>query len=154
VKIHLTYNDDFYRAGYVNVDRFPRNPNQQAGDVFDLDWLVDNGEAVEIVSYNIIDHFQHRFLPDAVKGWARKLAPGGVLTIVAVDAHQVVQKLYTRRIGLSEANALVFGAGDGATRKASFSTLEWTSALMREAGLTIQEQRYEDDRYVVKGKRP
>lgn len=153
MKIHLTYNCNLWRAGYTNIDRFQCDEHQTAGDVSNLDWVVDNGEATEIIAYDVIDHFFNQYVPGVVEHWISKLAPNGTLTIVSTDLYQLVNKIYNRQVSLRDANALIFGAGMDSQR-VSTSTLMDISAMMRSFGLVIIEQRYEDNLYVVKGKRP
>lgn len=154
MKVHLSYDDDFYRAGYVNVDRFPRNEHQQAGDVGDLSWLLDSGEASEIVAYRILDRFHHDRVQGVVEGWVGKLAPGGVLTVVGTDLFTIVNKVYTRRLSVADANRLIYGNPGPKGRLGSTLTISHLESLMRSLGLVVVGSRYEDDDYVVKGKRP
>ena len=84
IKLNLGCGED-YREGYINVDtrNLPR---------VDIKWKIDDlGEyirdnsIVEILAWDVLEHFPVRQVPKALDEWVRMLAPGGILQIKVPD---------------------------------------------------------------------
>lgn len=73
------------RAGYVNLDRFPADPDVMYWD-FRNPLPVDTGGAVHIHCEHFIEHLEHTEALALLKEFARVLAPGGTLRLICPDA--------------------------------------------------------------------
>ncbi|HYP82112.1 class I SAM-dependent methyltransferase [Variovorax sp.] len=68
------------RPGYLNVDLHERHGPDLVADVTSLDMLPD-GEFVEIVAQDVLEHVERHKVHVALKEWARLLAPEGILQV-------------------------------------------------------------------------
>lgn len=98
---------EFY-DGYLNLNQFPFRPEEQKQDVRNLDNLMDDGEAFEILAYDVIDYLQANEVEPTIDHWVRKLAVGGKIVIGGVDIVDVAKALASYKIGIGEVNNLLY----------------------------------------------
>jgi predicted SAM-dependent methyltransferase len=117
VKIHLSYDNlESARSGYQNIDYIAENDSVMVGDIKNLDWLVDDGEAEEIIADDVLGHFPAAQVDDVLDNWLRKLSKGGYLTIITADLKEVARSILAEKITTDQANQLLFGKQDNQWR--------------------------------------
>ena len=143
INIHTQGNE---RDGYVNVP-FPAD----IGMGIVLDPFVDDGEAEEIIAYDVVDRFPSAIVDNMLSHWTRKLSHGGILAFDSIDIVQVSKLLVTRNITPEDANALLHG--EYGERRAAFCMADMVHFL-EKSGLTILKKRWQSYRATVVAQRP
>jgi hypothetical protein len=157
VKINLLLDSPNLRSGYINVDPFAAvdDPYKVAGDVMNLDHLVEAGEATDLVALDIIDYAPLGAADMVLKHWQSKLGHGGTLTVSCVDLFEVARALWHRQLSLEDANSIVHGkqSKQWEFKKGSYS-LKTLASTMEENGLHVLKKLVSDYRAVVVAQRP
>jgi hypothetical protein len=145
------------RNGYINVDPYAPVQDEHgrvAADLSDLTHSVDNGEAAEIIAYEILDYYPAKLGDALLDNWLRKLAHGGTLTISTVDHSEVARAIGHGRLSLAETNELLHGKQerDWDTRKASY-TLDDLVVVLNNKGYKILTKRVRSLRAYITAQR-
>jgi len=98
------------RNGYINVDPFGFGDEEKVlGELHNLDDVVDDNEAEEIIAEDVIDYLPRDKVIDTIKHWISKLCHGGTLIIGGVDVYEVARSFANYEIGLDDVNYLLHG---------------------------------------------
>jgi len=88
------------RDGYENI--------LQKGDICNLDWLLKDNSAEEILSNDILTKIPANELNSTVSGWINKLKVGGIIKIGFIDAN-ILLSLYTNgQLAINEINNIIY----------------------------------------------
>ena len=129
--------------GYVNVDPFGfGDENKVVADLKNLDDVVDDSEAMEIIAEDIIDFLPLGDVEDAINHWIKKLRHGGRIIVGGVDMFEACKAFSTYTIDLAMANYLLHGAQEQPweERHANF-TLLGLAQFLEDRGLKIITKR-------------
>jgi hypothetical protein len=157
MKVNLILHDQGPLSGYTNVYPFAddQTPGMTRGDVSNLDALVEDGEATEIVALDVIDFLPASAADDVLAGWARKLRHGGKITIGGVDIREVARRLVNQQIDPAQANAILHGPqrAPWEYRKSNL-TLQLALDKMAALGLEVVRREPSQFSYLVTARRP
>ncbi len=145
------------RSGYANVDPFAPEGDRDRFkcDVSNLDAVVDNGEAVEIVAHDILDYFGVGKIDEILDHWVSKLAYGGRLSLSVVDVREVARGLLAESLPFNDASILIYGAQQRAWDfRRSMFTVARLAEVLENKGFNVLKKRIENFRAVVTCERP
>lgn len=160
MKLNLLLNNpDDVRSGYVNVDPFAPDVEDPAGrlkgDVADLSHCCCDGEATEIVAYDILNYYSGESADVLIQNWLSCLAHGGKLTLSVVDLQEVSRGLLAGTLSLEDANHLLHGEqrADWEFRRCSL-TMGRVVEMLENTGYKILHKRVTNHRAYVTCERP
>jgi len=142
-------------VGYTNIDAaIPTSTKDKiAGNVFNLDALVDDGECDEIIARNIINLCPVKDVGKVVKNWVNKLQHGGTLTVGTVDLKELSRAVHLGVVDVPTATQVLFGDQENIWRK-SVMDIEILEALMERYGLKVINKSFDGIIGLVSGQRP
>lgn len=142
-------------VGYTNIDvAIPTSTEDKiAGNVFNLDALVDDGECDEIIARNIINLCPVKDVGKVVKNWVNKLQHGGTLTVGTVDLKELSRAVHLGVVDVPTATQVLFGDQENIWRK-SVMDIEILEALMERYGLKVINKSFDGIIGLVSGQRP
>lgn len=112
MKINLLMNN---KSGVLNnclnLDPYGDNQARQKTDITNLDNIVDNGEADEILARDILCYFPLLETPRLIDGWLKKLRKGGKLLIEGTDYEKVCMDVYYGNLNFSDFHDMIYGKG-------------------------------------------
>lgn len=158
VKLNLILDANNFLTGYRNVYQFESVVNVSnelvAGDVADLNNIVDDAEADEILAHDVLDYIPSPALETTVANWISKLRHGGTISVSGVDIILVSKALVQQRITLTDANFLLYGEQNEPWeyRKATL-TMNTIVSIFQENGLKLLSKTYDGYKYYVKAER-
>ncbi len=129
--------------GYINVDPFGfGEEGKVVADVKNLDDVVDDAEATEIIAEDIIDFLPLGDVERVIEHWIKKLRHGGKIIVGGTDMFEVCKAFSNYTIDLAMANYLLHGAQEKPweERHANF-TLIGLAQFLKERGLNIISKR-------------
>ncbi len=133
--------------GHINIDPFtPDESSDQRikGEVSDLSFILDDSEAEEIVSCNILEYFEFSKVDGILDGWLKKLKKGGTLILGFTDLEEASRLFYQGHITLEQVNHLFFGRQDkGWNFKKSGFTLDNIVEILRNKGYKVLSAKLE-----------
>lgn len=112
MKINISFNGE-PKEGYTNIDPFALptdKPLKINCHPDNLDILVNDGEAEEIIAHNVINYLNNNSLLFILKSWCKKLAHTGVLDIIYTDIIEVSRLLTTNQIKEDVAISAIYGS--------------------------------------------
>lgn len=115
---------------------------------------VCDAEARSVTVSGVLDSLDAEDRGPALDLLARKLARGGVLTIIGLDVAYVGRELTGRRMSLQEAVAVLYGTGGPATRVRSATGLAEVASQLESRGLVLEAKSFEGAKYLVSARRP
>ena len=90
MKVNLLWGNGDGISGYVNIDPHSYDKeNITNGDVTNLDDIIDNSEATEILAADIIDYLPHEVGIKTIGHWVTKLRHKGKLTVGGSDIYEI-----------------------------------------------------------------
>lgn len=159
MRINLLYLEEGARAGFVNVSPFATEETDELkiGDpTFNLDKLVDDAEATEIIANDVIDYLPASIVMDVLDHWVGKLRHGGRLVIGGTDLYEVCKGFTTYALDVHQANAHLHGhAADNPQyiKKITLTALG-LSNFLATLGLKIVKKRVTGYHFIVETERP
>lgn len=144
MKINLLLDSQDVLNSYLNIDPFSETQDKLKGEITNLDWIVDDGEAEEILAYNILEFFEFGKADEILNNWLRKLAKGGILIIGYNDIDEIARLFYQTHIELDQFNKLVFGEQKRGWdfKKCGFTTYQ-LSEVLKNKGYKIRQAKIE-----------
>ena len=128
-------------SGYTNIDPHGYgDKNKVAGDIFNLDELVDDSEAVEIIASNVLSFAHLSDIPNIINHWCSKLRHNGKIIITSSDINIISQLCHQQAISLEDINTLLYGDNDTKTCLSQIS-LEYLIQALQNNGLQIMSKR-------------
>lgn len=142
MKLNLILNGEPL-TGYTNVDPYGfNNSDKVVADLRNLDDVVDDAEAEEIIAEDVIDFLPLNDIESAINHWIKKLRHGGRIVIGGVDMYEVCKAFSSYSIDLATTNRILHGPQDKPynERHANF-TIIGLSDFLEERGLKILSKR-------------
>lgn len=94
--------------GYINTNIYENN-EFKACHPENLNDIVDDGEAEEILAVNILNYIEYSKVKNVVINWYKKLKYDGTMTISFFDFLETSRLLTTQFISIDDARKLFFG---------------------------------------------
>jgi hypothetical protein len=156
MKINLLWGNGDPISGYVNIDPHSYDKeNVTNGDVTNLDDIVEDSEATEILAGDIIDYLPFDLAIKAIGHWTKKLRHKGKLTVGGNDLYEISKIFAQRAIDLKEALDILHGTQHKPWEfKASHTTVSDLAEVLEAHGLTVLKKRVNGFRMVVEAVRP
>ena len=90
----LLNNKENIRQGYLNIDPFADEKDDRVkGDCINLDKYVCDGEAEEIVAYNILEYYPSESISQIMPNWLKKLSHKGIVVIACTDIDLIAKAI-------------------------------------------------------------
>jgi hypothetical protein len=156
MKLNLLLHGQDLRGGYLNVDPFAEpDSDKVVGSVTNLDALVHDAQADEIIALDILDFLPACDVDATLEHWVSKLRHGGTVTIGGLDLHEVARRFHLGQIDLDAANQLIHGRQrfPWEYRKSTLALSVLISKLLT-LGLIPTRKVYSDEFYCVTARRP
>ena len=154
MRINLLRDSNNIRNGYLNIDNFV-GENKAQGDVTNLDPLVDDGTAEEIIANNILEYYEYGKSANILNNWLKKLRHGGVLTIITTDYRAVCKAVLREVITPAESLPFLYGTQTSSLMyKKSGYTLDILQNVFTQAGLNITKVNLSNLQISISGERP
>jgi len=152
MKINLIL-DGHALSGYKNIDPYGYGDETKVvGDVENLDDMVEDAEATEILALDIIDFLPPESIEAAIGHWVSKLRHGGKIAIGGKDLWQISKALYQKILDLEEANEVIHGTQE--KPRISNFTIDKLINTLESRGLQILKKRINKFDMVVEAQRP
>lgn len=154
MKINLLLdNTGDVRSGYINIDPFaPDNDaaGRLKGDISNLDHVVDDGEAIEIIALEVLDYFPGHQADAILTNWLKKLARSGRLTLSVVDVREVARAICANEMSPEDINEHLHGKQEKPWqyRKSAY-TLTQIAEVLGNLGYKILARRVQNFRAVI-----
>lgn len=104
------------RNGYTNIisqmikcDTLPEDTDLILGQYHNLDPIIKDGEATEIIFNPPLNVLPPDKIVDVLEHWNKKLAEKGRLRCGFLDIRRIGYNCYTGKLGLAELDQLIFG---------------------------------------------
>ncbi len=157
MKVNLLIHSNAVRSGFTNVDPLasPGSPDRVQGSVTNLDEIVEDAEATELVALDVIDYVPAPDVPGVIAGWVRKLRHGGQITIGGVDLRDVAKAVVFQQLSPNEAAGLLYGeqVAPWDYRKGTY-TIQHVINILLGHGLQIMLKESDRFHYYVTARRP
>jgi len=158
MRVNLLFdNPGAVRSGYLNIDPFAPTPDTHGrvvGDVNNLDKLVENGEAEEIVAHDILGYFPPQQVDEVLGNWLGKLAHKGILTVACPDVGEAARQFLQNLIRIEDYNVLLHGEQtEGWQLRRSSFTLPLLVGVFTTRGFRVIQKRIQNNFAVVTAQR-
>ena len=152
MKVYISI-DKQHLNGYINIDPY-MGKDKIAFDPRNLDELLDDAEATEIIVDDFTDYCSHTQLYPIMQNWVKKLRYGGKIIITGNDLKELCRKNFLGELDTGTFNTILFGEHNKAWKfKGSCITIDEVTNLMLSFGLKIQRREINGYRYIVEGVR-
>lgn len=158
-KFNLIINDSTkLLQTHQNITVFPvenkYNCNVQEGEILNLDWILSDGEADEIIADSILEYFPYEQLTNILSNWIKKLSLTGSIIIVGCDLKEL-SRLYTfGKLNDEQYYNLTYGKQKESWEiKKSGSHLNEMCSVLSKFGLQVVRKEYNTYKYVIEAKR-
>ena len=129
-------------TGYTNIDPLGENdPNKIATDFGNLDNILHDSEATEILAEDVIKYIPYKNIPGVLHNWIRKLRINGKIIIGGYDIDEIVKSYLNKTCSLDEINTLLYGRDRDPMALSSIVTVSYIKDLMEKFGLNIIKLR-------------
>lgn len=109
MKINICFgNSNQPLNGYINTNIF-EDQNFKNCHPENLDSIVDDGEAEQILAINVINYISYNNINDVIMGWFKKLKYDGTMTISFYDFLEICRTLTTQQLNMESAKKLIYG---------------------------------------------
>ncbi len=109
MKINICFgNSGQALTGYINTNIF-KNDYFENCHPENIDSIVDDGEAEEILSLNVLNYINHTNIKNVLINWYKKLKYDATMTISFYDFLEICRFLTTQELKLEAAKKLIYG---------------------------------------------
>ena len=157
MKINLLYGHGDLLQSHINIHPFAleETDNLKIGDIRNLDRVVADAEATEIIAADVIDYLGLDDINPTIDHWIKKLRHQGTLIIGGCDSYDAAKALVQYEIDLETFNMLIHGTQDAPHLfKKTCLTLPGLVDYLEQHGLKIIKKRRNGLNYVVEAQRP
>lgn len=158
MKLNLLRNSPDTMSGYINIDAFGGDdPNKKQGDVTNLDTIVCDAEAEEIIARDVIDFLPPIVVNRVIDHWIKKLSHGGKLVIGGIDMYDVCKAVASYALPPTDASIMLHGEQEptkGWNIRKSTANMSDVVQLLKAKGLNIISKRCANYRFSVVAERP
>lgn len=151
MKINISNNQSYQLNEYLQLCTIPRDGFKQC-DITNLDALVCDGEAEEIIIDHALSYVDITKLESTIGHLVKKLSHQGKIIITDYDINEVARKFNEYRISLYEFNICVHGYIPGSPRQSSFS-MNTIQEFLKKYRIKIICCRYNENEFVIEGLR-
>lgn len=128
------------RQGYVNISK-TAGPNVTIGDFKNLNSIVQDDGAEEILATDVIQYVEIAQLQNVVTHWISKLAYGGEIYIQAPDSSLLGTIMQYEQTTVDQINKLIYGNSEK-DRFVGLYNVTGFDSLLRSLGLEIVSKTY------------
>jgi hypothetical protein len=153
MRINLVWGDGIQTgADFLTINPYCNEETDavKMGNPRNLDKWVDNGEAAEILAYDVIDFLEPTQVFDTINHWVGKLAHGGKIVIGGTDIYNVCLDFSRFKINIVQANKALHGSFEKPFlfRRVNY-TLDGLVNQLRDCGLKILKKRFDTETYMM-----
>ena len=147
MKLYVHLNPEHAMTGYTNLC-----VGQSENVLEDLDTLVDDAEATEIILDGVLEYIALANISKTLDRVIRKLRHAGTLIITGIDAYTVADHFSRLILNVEEFNVLLHGESTPKlTTLTQSGVLNYCKNIF---GLIVVSQSFEEYTFVIKVKRP
>ena len=129
-------------TGYVNIDPLARDePNKVAADFGNLDKLIHDAEATEILALEVLHYIPFHKLSAVLSNWVKKLRINGKIAVGGYDIGDVCKSYANKTCGLEDLNALIYGGETNPLAFSSAVSMSYLKDMIESLGLKILKKR-------------
>lgn len=144
--------------GYLNIDVLaqPNHQDRVAGDITNLDAVVDNNECQELLAIDVIDFVPLQIRQQTLQNWSNKIAHGGIITVSAVDLVELARLISSGQLAdVVEINKSIFGIANNVWQiRKSYIPLQDTVQMLVQSGqFEIQSVHFKNFNYYITARR-
>ena len=152
MKINLIL-DGHPLSGYRNIDPYGfGDETKTVGDIHNLNDIVEDAEATEILALDVIDFMPSDTVLTAISHWVSKLRHRGTIVIGGKDLWQISKAIHQKILDITEANEAIHGTEE--KPRLSHLTIDRLVSIMEDQGLKILKKRVNKFDMVVEAQRP
>ena len=158
MKLNLGCGKDI-RNGYLNLDIVPvegADPNLfRQHDITNLDDIAEDDSVEEMLMFNILQVFSHKYVLGILNHWISKLQPGGVLKIVVPDVHEQALSLTSGQVDIQHYMLSTYGthANDYDYVKTGFDLTLLVDLLVNKLKLNILNKHCANTKIIVEAEK-
>jgi hypothetical protein len=156
MRINLMWGNGSPLSGYTNVD--PHSYDKEDvinGDITDLNDIVDDSEATEILVADVIDYLPRAMVAKAISHWVTKLRHKGRIVIGGHDIYEITKIMSQQGISAEEISDVLHGTQNHPWEfKASHTTAADLAKTLEQHGLKILKKRVSGFKMIVEAIRP
>ena len=158
MKVRLSVGQKPY-SGYVNVDPCPvieqgQELNTVQSDIRNLDGIVENSQATEILAVDVLDYVSANELITVLQNWVIKLRHDGKIVVGGTDPYETAKSYVAGRIDTVEFNYTVFGnSKQDYSQKSGCITLTELWQILQNMGLRITKKSMIENKMFVEAYR-
>jgi|TARA_Y100000593_G_C4229372_1_gene296154 hypothetical protein len=129
-------------TGYVNIDPLAKNePDKIAADFGNLDNLIHDSEATEILATEVVQYIPFTSVPKVLENWAKKLRINGKISVGGYDATEACKSYANKTCSLEDLNILLYGDPSTPIANSSAISMPFIKNILENLGLKILKQR-------------
>ena len=141
-------------TGYTNIDPIGENdPNKVVTDFGNLDNVLHDSEATEILAQDVIKYIPYKHIPGVLYNWMKKLRINGRIIVGGYDIDEIAKSYNNKVCDLAGLNDLVYGNEHDPMALSSIVTMGYIKDLLENFGLTILKQRKNGYNITVEARR-
>lgn len=156
MRINLMWGNGSPLSGYTNVD--PHSYDKEGvinSDITDLNDIVGDSEATEILVADVIDYLPKEIVAKAIGHWVTKLRHKGRIVIGGHDIYEITKIVSQQGISAEEISSVLHGEQNNPWEfKASHTTATDLAKTLEEHGLKILKKRVSGFKMIVEAIRP
>ena len=141
-------------TGYVNIDPLAENePDKVAADFGNLDNLIHDSEATEILALEVLHYIPFDNLPKVLSNWVKKLRINGKIAVGGYDVGDICKSYVNKSCSIGDLNTLLYGDGTSPLVVTSALSMTYLKEMIEQFGLKILKQRKNGYHIVVEAVR-
>lgn len=156
MRINLMWGNGQPLSGYVNVD--PHTYNKEGvvnADVTNLDDIVGNSEATEIIASDVIDYLPKDIAQKTIAHWITKLRHKGKIVIGGHDLYEISKIVSQKGVDIDEISGIIHGSQNQPWEfKTSHTTAPKLAENLEQHGLRVLKKRVSGFKMIVEAVRP
>lgn len=129
-------------TGYINIDPLAQDePDKVAADFGNLDNLIHDSEATEILALEVLHYIPFNNLPKVLANWVKKLRINGKIAIGGYEVGDICKSYTNKSCSIEDLNRLLYGDGTSPLVVASALSMAHLKGMMEQFGLKVLKQR-------------
>jgi hypothetical protein len=156
MKVNIIFDNPNCLNGYLNLDPLVKDSGSAKvkADVANLDSHIDNGEAEEIRSSNVLSFYDSNKVDDIINNWISKIRSGGIIQITEIDIEKCFKAFLRSEINMTQLNILIYGEQyQKWDFKKSGLNMHVMSEALKAKGLEIIEKTYHGFNFTIKARK-
>ncbi len=141
-------------TGYVNIDPLAKDePNKIAADFGNLDSLIHDAEAIEILATEVLQYIPFNSIPKVLENWVKKLRINGKISVGGYDVTEACKSYANQTCSLEDLNVLLYGNPEIPIATSSAISMPYIKDILQKFGLKILKQRKSGHHIIVEAER-